>query len=100
MPASVSAAHDVSESMLNKRFEFANALIALPPSLTPTFLKMDVAHALTPKMLPFVFVFLFMFTFDAIGTLIGVCEQAGFLGEKQLPRAKQGRIAGAIGSVV
>jgi len=57
MPASVSAAHDVSESMLNKRFEFANALIALPPSLTPTFLKMDVAHALTPKMLPFVFVF-------------------------------------------
>ncbi len=57
MPASVSAAHDVSESMLNKRFEFANALSALPPSLTPTFLKMDVAHALTPKMLPFVFVF-------------------------------------------
>src|SRR5213594_933087 len=32
MLASVSAAHDVSESMLNKRFEFANALIALPPS--------------------------------------------------------------------
>ena len=99
MPASVSAAHDVSESMLNKRFEFANALIALPPSLTPTFLKMDVAHALTPKMLPFVFVFLFMFTFDAIGTLIGVCEQAGFMRDNKLPRAKQAMISDAIGTV-
>src|SRR5881296_2676196 len=99
MPASVSAAHDVSESMLNKRFEFANALSALPPSLTPTFLKMDVAHALTPKMLPFVFVFLFMFTFDAIGTLIGVCEQAGFMRDNKLPRAKQAMISDAIGTV-
>src|SRR6266536_2094111 len=99
MPASVSAAHDVSESMLNKRFEFANALSALPPSLTPTFLKMDVAHALTPKMLPFVFVFLFMFTFDAIGTLIGVCEQAGFMRDNKFPRAKQAMISDAIGTV-
>ena len=99
MPASVSAAHDVSESMLNKRFEFANALIALPPSLTPTFLKMDVAHALTPKMLPFIFVFLFMFTFDAIGKLIGVCEQAGFMRDNKLPRAKQAMISDAIGTV-
>src|SRR6266487_4478948 len=99
MHAAISAAHDVSESMLNKRFEFANALIALPPSLTPTFLKMDVAHALTPKMLPFVFVFLFMFTFDAIGTLIGVCEQAGFMRDNKLPRAKQAMVSDAVGTV-
>jgi len=70
MPAAISAAHDVRESMLNKRFEFTTGLVALPPSLSPTFLKMDVMHALTLKMLPFVFVFLFMLTFDAIGTLI------------------------------
>ncbi len=99
MPAGISAAHDVSESMLNKRFEFAKALIALPPSLGPTFLKMDVAHALTLKMLPFVFVFLFMLTFDAIGTLIGVCEQAGFMRENKLPRAKQAMVSDAIGTV-
>ena len=60
----------MGESMLNKRFEFTTGLVALPPSLSPTFLKMDVMHALTLKMLPFVFVFLFMLTFDAIGTLI------------------------------
>src|SRR5439155_26891108 len=60
---------------------------------------MDVAHALTPKMLPFVFVFLFVFTFDAIGTLIGVCEQAGFMRDNKLPRAKQAMISDAIGTV-
>jgi hypothetical protein len=49
--------------MLATRFEFATAIVAPPPSLGPTFLKMDIAHALTPTMLPFVFVFLFMLTF-------------------------------------
>jgi AGZA family xanthine/uracil permease-like MFS transporter len=99
MPTGISAARDVSESMLNKHFEFAKALVALPPSLGPTFLRMDVAHALTPKMLPFVFVFLFMLTFDAIGTLIGVCEQAGFMRDNRLPRAKQAMISDSIGTV-
>jgi adenine/guanine/hypoxanthine permease len=99
MPAGVSAAHDVSESMLATRFEFATAIIAPPPSLGQTFLKMDIAHALTPTMLPFVFVFLFMLTFDAIGTLIGVCEQAGFMRDNKLPRAKQAMVSDAIGTV-
>jgi AGZA family xanthine/uracil permease-like MFS transporter len=85
MPTSVSARHDVSESMLATRFEFATAIVAPPPSLGPTFLKMDIARALAPAMLPFVFVFLFMLTFDAIGTLIGVCEQAGLI-QRARPR--------------
>jgi adenine/guanine/hypoxanthine permease len=97
MPFAISG--DVTQSMLNTRFEFAKALIALPPSLGPTFMKMDVAHALTAKMLPFVFVFLFMLTFDAIGTLIGVCEQAGFMQDNKLPRAKQAMVSDAIGTV-
>jgi len=61
--------------------------------------RLDVAHALTAKMLPFVFVFLFMLTFDAIGTLIGVCEQAGFLRDNKLPRTKQAMVSDAIGTV-
>jgi len=65
----------------------------------PTFLRMDLAHALTPKMLPFIFVFLFMLVFDAIGTLIGVCEQAGFIKDNKLPRAKQAMLSDAIGTV-
>jgi len=99
MPSEIAAAPVVNESMLATRFEFAQAIVALPPSLGPTFLKMDVGHALTPAMLPFVFVFLFMFTFDAIGTLIGVSEQAGFMRENKLPRAKQAMVSDAIGTV-
>lgn len=99
IPSGISAARDVSESMLVTRFEFAQAIVAPPPSLGPTFLKMDIGHALTPSMLPFVFVFLFMLTFDAIGTLIGVCEQAGFMRDNKLPRAKQAMVSDAIGTV-
>jgi adenine/guanine/hypoxanthine permease len=98
-PAAISAARDVSESMLAKQFEFAKALVALPPSLGPTFLKMDLARALSSTMLPFIFVFLFMLTFDAIGTLIGVCEQAGFMRDNRLPRAKQAMVSDAVGTV-
>ncbi len=85
--------------MLVQRFEFAKGLMSAPPSLAPTFLKMDLIHALSPAMLPFVFVFLFMLTFDAIGTLIGVCEQAGFMRDNKLPRAKQAMVSDAVGTV-
>src|SRR6266576_5136294 len=98
-PQPFSISRDITESMLVKRFEFARSVMAAPPSLAPTFLQMDVAHALSPKMLPFVFVFLFMLTFDAIGTLIGVCEQAGFMRDNKLPRAKQAMVSDAIGTV-
>jgi AGZA family xanthine/uracil permease-like MFS transporter len=91
--------HVAPDSMLAKQFQFAKAVVAAPPSLTPTFLKMDIVHALSPKMLPFVFVFLFMLTFDAIGTLVGVCEQAGFMRDNRLPRAKQAMISDGVGSV-
>ncbi len=77
MPSAISDSREVIGSVLMTRFEFAKSLVAMPPSLAPTFVQMDVIHALSAKMLPFVFVFLFMLTFDAIGTLIGVCEQAG-----------------------
>src|SRR5205807_1566050 len=38
----------VADSMLMKRFEFAKGIVAPPPSLAPTFLKIDLAHALSP----------------------------------------------------
>ena len=89
----------VLPKMLMQRFDFAKGLVSAPPSLAPTFLKMDLIHALSPAMLPFVFVFLFMLTFDAIGTLIGVCEQAGFMRDNKLPRAKQAMVSDAVGTV-
>ena len=89
----------VAESMLTKRFEFAHGIFALPPSLAPTFLKMDLRHALSAPMWPFIFVFLFMLVFDAIGTLIGVAEQAGFMRDNKLPRARQAMLSDAVGTV-
>jgi adenine/guanine/hypoxanthine permease len=89
----------VANSMLAKQFQFAHGIVARPPSLAPTFFKMDIVHALSPKMLPFIFVFLFMLTFDAIGTLVGVCEQAGFMRGDTLPRARQAMISDAVGTV-
>ena len=50
-------------------------------------------------MWPFIFVFLFMLVFDAIGTLIGVSEQAGFIKDNKLPRAKQAMLSDAVGTV-
>jgi AGZA family xanthine/uracil permease-like MFS transporter len=99
MPPAIGAAPVVCDSMLLTRFQFAHAVIAAPPSLTPTLFKLDLVHALSPAMLPFVFVFLFMLVFDAIGTLVGVCEQAGFMKENRLPRARQAMVSDAVGTV-
>jgi AGZA family xanthine/uracil permease-like MFS transporter len=88
---------NAEHSML--RFTLAKGIVQAPPSLAPTFLKMDLPHALSKPMLPFIFVFLFMLVFDAIGTLIGVCEQAGFIRENKLPRAREAMVSDAIGTV-
>jgi AGZA family xanthine/uracil permease-like MFS transporter len=99
LPVSWAASPEVAGSMLVQRFSFAQGVVAAPPSLAPTFLQMDLVHALSPAMLPFVFVFLFMLTFDAIGTLIGVCEQAGFMRDNRLPRARQAMVSDAVATV-
>lgn len=99
LPPSFAATADITGSMLAQRFTLPTGFIAAPPSLAPTLFKIDLTHALSAKMIPFIFVFLFMLMFDAIGTLIGVCEQAGFMRDNKLPRARQAMISDAIGTV-
>ena len=89
----------VAQSLLQTRFQLAHAVVAAPPSLLPTFGHLDVVGALSPKLWPYILVLLFMLTFDAIGTLIGVCQQAGFLRDNQLPRARQAMVSDAVGTV-
>jgi AGZA family xanthine/uracil permease-like MFS transporter len=98
-PATIAASANVTGSALIQRFALAKGVLALPPAISGTILKLDLAGALSPKMLPFIFVFLFMLVFDAIGTLIGVCEQAGFIKDNKLPRARQAMLSDAIGTV-
>lgn len=99
LPSAFAQSPAVKDSLLLTQFHLAKGIVAAPPSLAPTFLQIDLAHALSLKMLPFVFVFLFMLVFDAIGTLVGVCEQAGFMRDNKLPRAKQAMLSDAVGTV-
>jgi AGZA family xanthine/uracil permease-like MFS transporter len=74
-------------------------LIALPPSLAPTFLKLDIAGALNTGLLTVIFTFFFIDLFDTMGTLIGVSAPAGFLKDDKLPRANRAMMADAVGTV-
>jgi AGZA family xanthine/uracil permease-like MFS transporter len=78
------------------RFE---GIVGLPPSLAPTFLRLDLAGALSPQMIAVVFVFFFLALFDSVGTLVGVASQAGLMRDGTLPRAREALLADAIGTV-
>jgi AGZA family xanthine/uracil permease-like MFS transporter len=99
LDARVAGSRLVTESLLMKQFHVADRVAAPPPSLAPTFLKMDWKGALSVAMWPFILIFLFMLMFDTIGTLIGVCEQAGFIKDNKLPRARQALVSDAVGTV-
>ena len=50
-------------------------------------------------VVPYIVVFLFMDIFDTAGTLIGVGEQAGFIKDNRLPRAKNALLSDALATV-
>jgi AGZA family xanthine/uracil permease-like MFS transporter len=75
-------------------------LFAPPPSIAPTFLKLDLKGLMHAAMIPVIVIFLFMAVFDAIGTLIGVSERAGYLKDGKLPRATRALLADSSGTVV
>jgi len=59
---------------------------------------MDLRHALSWSMAPFILMFLFMNLFDTLGTLIGVSQQAGLLVENRIPRLRQALVSDAVGT--
>jgi AGZA family xanthine/uracil permease-like MFS transporter len=72
-------------------------VFAAPPSLAPTFLKMDLLAAL--RHVDLILVFLVMLVFDTVGTLIGVSEQAGLVVDGRLPRGERAMLADAAGTL-
>ncbi len=76
-------------------------LLSLPPSLSPLLFKLNVwgVFANLSGFITIIFVFFFLDLFDTIGTLIGVSEQAGFIREGKLPRARQALFSDAVGTV-
>lgn len=74
-------------------------IFALPPSIEPTFLKMDIRSALHPAMISVVLSFIFVAIFDTAGILLGLAGQAGYLNkEGELPDAKKVMLNDAIGT--
>lgn len=56
-------------------------ITAMPPSLAPTFLQLDIKGALDIGLVSVIFAFLFVDLFDNSGTLIGVAKRAGLMGK-------------------
>lgn len=79
---------------------YSGGIVSFPPSLSPTFLKMDIKGAFETNFITVTIVFLFMVMFDTIGTLIGVAQVAGFLRNGRLPRASRALMADALGTAV
>ena len=75
-------------------------VVALPPSLAPTFLQLDIIGAFSPALIDVVFVFFFLALFDSIGTLIGLASRIGLVKDGTLPRARQALLSDAVGTVV
>jgi AGZA family xanthine/uracil permease-like MFS transporter len=75
-------------------------LVARPPSLAPTFARLELGAVLDPRLVPAVFVLFLLGLFDTVGTLVGVAERAGFLEHGRLPRAREAMATDALGTIV
>ena len=98
LPEAIAESATVTDSLLMTRFEPTAQIAALPPSMEPTFFKMDVVNACSKAMIPFIIIFLFMDLFDTLGTLIGVSEQAELIKDNKLPRAGRAMLSDAVGT--
>jgi adenine/guanine/hypoxanthine permease len=69
------------------------------PHPSGTLLKLDLRAATSLGFGELVFIFFFVDLFDNVGTLVGVCEQGGFLRDGKLPRASRALFADAFGTM-
>ncbi|NOZ13102.1 MAG: NCS2 family permease [Acidobacteria bacterium] len=77
-----------------------DGIFSMPPSLAPTFLKLDIAGALHIGFFGIVFAFLFVDLFDTTGTLVGIAEHGGFIKENgDFPRVGRALTVDAAGTI-
>ena len=69
------------------------------PHPSSTFLKLDFRGASHLGLLEILFAFLFVDLFDNVGTLVGVCEQGGFIKDGKIPRVGRVLVADAVGTI-
>ncbi|HCD13068.1 MULTISPECIES: NCS2 family permease [Shewanella] len=77
-----------------------SGLVSMPPSIAPTFMKMDLSGMLEISMISVVFAFLFVDLFDTSGTLVAVAQRGGFLDDKgRLPRLNRALTADSAATI-
>ncbi len=69
------------------------------PHPSSTFLRLDFRGALHLGFLEILFAFLFVDLFDNVGTLVGVCEQGGFVKNGKIPRVGRVLMADSVGTI-
>ena len=69
------------------------------PHPSSTFLQLDFRGALHLGFLEILFAFLFVDLFDNVGTLVGVCEQGGFIKDGKIPRVGRVLLADSVGTI-
>ncbi len=74
------------------------SLFAMPHPAS-TFLQLDFRGAFHLGLLEILFAFLFVDLFDNVGTLVGVCEQGGFIQDGKIPRVGRVLIADSVGTI-
>lgn len=68
-------------------------VVAMPPSIAPTFMQLDIKGAIAGGILNVVLVFFLVELFDATGTLMGVAKRAGLLTEGKMDRLNKALLA-------
>lgn len=84
--------------ILRGQAHWPSALVSLPHP-AGTLMQLDLVGAVHLGLLEIIFVFLFVDLFDNVGTLVGVCEQAGFVKDGRIPRVGRALLADAVGTV-
>src|SRR5260370_34063699 len=69
------------------------------PHPSYTWLQLDLRGAMHLGLLEIIFVFLFVDLFDNVGTLVGVCEQGGFVQDGKIPRVGRALVSDAVGTI-
>ncbi|MGH9715039.1 MAG: NCS2 family permease [Candidatus Acidiferrales bacterium] len=69
------------------------------PHPSSTLLQLDLRGAVHLGLLEIIFAFLFVDLFDNVGTLVGVCEQGGFVKDGKIPRVGRALLADAVGTI-
>ncbi len=76
-------------------------VVSAPPSIAPTFLKLDIWGALQTGVITTILVLMFVDLFDTAGTLVGVTQRAGLMTpDGKLPRLRQALVADSSASLI